>query len=257
MDLVAWASEEAERRLFPLGTRWRHTLGVVQRAKMLAPTAPEDERSTLIAAAYVHDIGYAPELEDTGFHPVDGARWLRDSGHERLARLVAHHSGARFEAEERGLVEALDAFPEERSMVADLLTYCDLTTGPEGQLVTLSDRLAGIDTRYARDSHVSRSMRAAAEPLAAHVRRSEREIDEAGSGPLGRGTSGRREDVFEASLQAVETSRRLLHLWSCSANYGQEVIRNASSDRYVGHDVHGRGGGSAGDGLRDAAASRR
>jgi HD superfamily phosphodiesterase len=137
---------------------------------------PPAERPTLIAAAYVHDIGYAPELEDTGFHSLDGARWLRSCGQERLACLVAHHSGARFEAEARGLGEALDAFAEENSVVADLLTYCDLTTDADGRSVTFSARLAAIHRRYARDSEVSRSMRAAAEPLAAVMHRAEREI---------------------------------------------------------------------------------
>jgi hypothetical protein len=41
------------------------------------------------------------------------ARFLRAQGQERLACLVAHHSGARLEAEERGLVEELAAFPVE------------------------------------------------------------------------------------------------------------------------------------------------
>jgi hypothetical protein len=181
MDLAAWSRLEAERRLFPLGGRWAHTLGVVHRARALTSTAPVGDRQTLIAAAYVHDIGYAPELEDTGFHPLDGARWLRGCGHERLACLVAHHSGARFEAEARGLLDELDEFTEERSVVADMLTYCDLTTDPDGHQVTLSARLAGIDSRYARDSDVSRSMRAAAEPLAALVRRAERQIARTGA----------------------------------------------------------------------------
>jgi hypothetical protein len=173
MELVAWARLEAERKLSPLGDRWTHTLGVVHRAKALRSTAPAADRPTLIAAAYLHDVGYAPELEDTGFHPLDGARWLRASGHERLACLVAHHSGARFEAA---------AFAEERSIVADLLTYCDLTTDPDGRPVTFSNRLAGIDSRYARDSDVSRSMRAAAGPLAALMRRAEQEIARVGAG---------------------------------------------------------------------------
>src|SRR3954470_6327027 len=144
MDLVAWSRLEADRLLSPLGDRWSHTLGVVHRARALASTAPTDDRPTFIAAAYLHDIGYAPELEDTGFHPLDGARWLRACGHERLACLVAHHSGARFEAEARGLGDALDVFPEERSVVADLLTYCDLTTDADGRAITFSARLAAI-----------------------------------------------------------------------------------------------------------------
>jgi hypothetical protein len=182
MELESWARLEAERKLSSLGHRWTHTLGVVHRAKGLRTTAPAPDRPTLIAAAYLHDVGYAPELDDTGFHPLDGARWLRASGHERLACLVAHHSGARFEAEERGLLDELEAFPEERSIVADLLTYCDLTTDPDGQPVTFSNRLAGIDNRYARDSDVSRSIRAAVGPLAAVMRRAEREIARAGPG---------------------------------------------------------------------------
>ena len=34
----------------------------------------------LVAAAWLHDIGYAPELVETGFHPLDGARYLRREG---------------------------------------------------------------------------------------------------------------------------------------------------------------------------------
>jgi putative nucleotidyltransferase with HDIG domain len=52
----------------------------------------------------LHDIGYAPSLVATGFHPVDGARFLRAQGTpEVVVSLVAHHSGAVFEAEQRGL----------------------------------------------------------------------------------------------------------------------------------------------------------
>ena len=103
MDLVAWARLEAERRLSPLGDRWAHTQGVVDRARALASTVPPADSELLIAAAYLHDIGYAPDVEDTGFHPLDGARWLRAQGQERLACLVAYHSGAWFEARARGL----------------------------------------------------------------------------------------------------------------------------------------------------------
>src|SRR4051812_49696405 len=92
MDLATWAAQEAERRLSPLGSRWAHTQGVTARARVLAGTVPVADRQVLIAAAYVHDIGYAFELRDSGFHPLDGARWLRTRGHERLARLVDRKS---------------------------------------------------------------------------------------------------------------------------------------------------------------------
>jgi HD superfamily phosphodiesterase len=31
---------------------------------------------TVVTAAWLHDIGLAPDLRDTGFHPLDGARFL-------------------------------------------------------------------------------------------------------------------------------------------------------------------------------------
>jgi hypothetical protein len=72
-------------------------------AGRIAPAVlPAEERETLIAAAWLHDIGYAPALAKTGFHPLDGARHLEALGVDRrLCCLVAHHSGATFEAEER------------------------------------------------------------------------------------------------------------------------------------------------------------
>lgn len=54
----------------------------------------EADRPALIAAAWLHDVGYAPSLAVTGFHPLHGARYVRALGHERIAGLVAHHSGA-------------------------------------------------------------------------------------------------------------------------------------------------------------------
>lgn len=63
-------------------------------------------------AAWLHDVGYAPSLAQTGFHRVDGARFLRARGvPEVVVALVAHHTGAVFEAEQRGLdVELLAEF---------------------------------------------------------------------------------------------------------------------------------------------------
>ena len=89
----AWASQLAERLLEPLGSRWQHTLGVVRRAQSFGQLLDQQGSELLVAAAYLHDIGYAPELRDTMFHPLDAARFLRGGGRERLARLVAHHTG--------------------------------------------------------------------------------------------------------------------------------------------------------------------
>jgi hypothetical protein len=142
---------------------------------------PAADRELLIAAAYVHDIGYAVELRESGFHPLDGARWLRARGEERLACLVAHHSGAWFEADARGLADALGEFPEEQSPTGDVLTYCDLTSDPEGFEVTPSVRLAEIGSRYGGDSDVARGMDAAGQALAALIARTEDRIAHIGA----------------------------------------------------------------------------
>lgn len=58
-----------------------------------------------------------PDLAATGFHPLDGARFLRDvtRADESLCCLVAHHSYAILDAAECGLAADLAAeFPRPR-----------------------------------------------------------------------------------------------------------------------------------------------
>ena len=105
----------------------------------------------LEAAAWLHDIGYAPDLAATGLHSLDGARYLRDARHAdaMLCRLVAHHSCAIIEAGERGLADVLSyEFEPAPYMLASVLTYCDMTTSPDGELVSAEQRLAEIQERY-------------------------------------------------------------------------------------------------------------
>src|SRR6266702_1626487 len=74
--LLAWAEEQARSLLSPLGQRWLHTKGVVKRAQEVGNAFNEEDRVLLIAAAYLHDIGYAPSLHRMDFHPLDGAHYL-------------------------------------------------------------------------------------------------------------------------------------------------------------------------------------
>jgi hypothetical protein len=149
----------------PLGRRWAHTLGVVERARSFADILPASEAEVLVVAAYLHDVGYAPRLARTGFHPLDGARFLRRSGRERLASLVAHRLGARVEAEERGLLEQIERFPKEMSLVADALTYRDLTTAPDGLRMAAYARLADVVARYGFDHPVGFAIRRSRDEL--------------------------------------------------------------------------------------------
>ncbi|WP_394378549.1 hypothetical protein [Saccharopolyspora spinosa] len=43
----------------------------------MSAAVPPQGRDTLVAAAWLHDIGYSPEIGHTHFHPLDGARWLQ------------------------------------------------------------------------------------------------------------------------------------------------------------------------------------
>lgn len=175
---VLLAAVEAGR-LLP-ADRWRHVRGVATMAHRVAPLLEKRERRWLLAAAYLHDIGYSVALVETGSHAIDGGRWLRRKGAERLARLVAHHSGARFDAAERGLDAAMAEFEREESSVADALTFCDLTTSPVGQVVTVEARIAEIAERYGSHHFVVVAMERAKPSLLAQVRRVEARIVEAG-----------------------------------------------------------------------------
>ena len=162
--LAAWAQDLARTLLADaLPRRWAHVQGVAARARSLAPALGPDA-GLLEAAAWLHDIGYLPELAATGLHGLDGARYLRDVQHAEplLCRLVAHHSCAVIEAEERGLAHILTReFAPPPRPLADALTFCDMTTSPDGEHVHVNHRLAEIHDRYGSGHLVSRSIRRA------------------------------------------------------------------------------------------------
>ena len=162
--LAPWAQQLARELLqedFP--RRWAHVQGVTARARRLTPVLGTDA-DLLEAAAWLHDIGYAPDLTVTGLHALDGARYLRDVQHAdaMLCRLVAHHSCAIIEAGERGLADVLSSeFDPAPDVLASVLTCCDMTTSPDGQPVPVGQRLAEIHDRYGPGHLVSRSIQRA------------------------------------------------------------------------------------------------
>jgi hypothetical protein len=179
---VAIARATAEQLLAgELPGRWSHVRAVGRKAEQIRPAFAPDDAVALAAAAWLHDIGYATDLVDTGFHPLDGARWLRSRGVDaRVVTLVANHSCALVEAAERGLAEMLATeFLAEDSPAADALIYCDLTTGPDGRSVTVEDRLAEIRGRYGTGSVVARFVDRAEDQLLSAVRRTQRRLAEA------------------------------------------------------------------------------
>lgn len=161
--------------------RWRHVRGVGIKAESLsrAMLLEDRDRDVLIAAGYIHDIGYAPDLKQTGLHQLDGARFIRALGDERLACLVAHHSEARFEVGIRGHGEELSEYPREDTRVYDALVYCDLTTGPDGKTMTFEDRIREVHERYG-EGDISRALRMAEPYLKAAVDRISQAINASG-----------------------------------------------------------------------------
>ena len=174
MSQAHWAAELARKLLeVPLPRRWAHVQGVAAQARSLAPILGDDA-DLLEAAAWLHDIGYSPELADTGFHPLDGARYLRDVEHAdpRLCSLVANHSCAILEADERGLADVLSSeFPSPDPKLNDALAYCDMTTTPTGEVVSVHDRLSEIVERYGPHDVVTRFIRRAEPELVSSVTR--------------------------------------------------------------------------------------
>jgi hypothetical protein len=155
-----------------LPDRYEHVVGVAWRARMLAQSLATRESETLVAAAWLHDVGYAPALQSSGFHPLDGARYLDRRGFSAdVIALVAFHSGARIEAELRGLSGTLDdEFGRPDPDLLDFLTFCDMTTGPRGQRMTVDERLEEILERYGPTDLVHRSVASSADQLRATVR---------------------------------------------------------------------------------------
>ena len=144
-----------------LPRRWRHVQGVGGEAAHVAGALGLAD-GALVAAAWLHDIGYGPDVADTGFHPLDGARFLRRIGAgDRVARLVAHHSCAIFEARVRGFErELLAEFEPEKSVTYDALIFCDMAVGPDGQPMSFEDRIREVYQRYG-ESDVARALRMA------------------------------------------------------------------------------------------------
>ena len=111
-------------------------------------------------------------------------RFLRAHDQEQLASLVAHHSGARFEAEERGLVAELAAFPVEDGPIMDALIFADMTIGPSGQPMTLDERIEEVRRRYPPDDPVHRAIVRARPLLHAAIDRIQDRLDDGSAQPI-------------------------------------------------------------------------
>lgn len=154
---AAYCESVAREFVEPLGDRLRHVQGVAQTATTWSQGVPES--SFIVGSAWLHDIGYAPELYRTGMHAIDGALFLDLAGAPKeIVSLVAFHTGAEFEAEERGLIDKIIQFDRPRQDWIDALILADLLTGSGGERVTVCQRLDEIFQRYEPQHPVHRAV---------------------------------------------------------------------------------------------------
>ncbi|MEU7768586.1 HD domain-containing protein [Nocardia sp. NPDC049190] len=136
-DLVGWAEKTAREYLRDLPRRLSHVEGVVRRAELVVDLV--DNAEMLVAAAWLHDVGYSAAIAHTGFHPVDGAELLRrERAPLRLCALVANHSCAHVEGRRRRIDIG---WPDERSLLRDALWWADITTTPTGGVTDVRSRI--------------------------------------------------------------------------------------------------------------------
>jgi HD superfamily phosphodiesterase len=177
-DLITRAKDVAEAELASMRGRLAHVSGVAITADKVVHSLLNDRCDEVVAAAWLHDVGYGPRVRDCGFHPLDGAVFLRSQGFpDVVASLVAFHSGAAKEADERGLAGALSQFAPAPNDLLEILTYADMTTGPAGETVTVEARIAEILDRYPLGNPVYRAVSRSAPELKAAVRRIENQLE--------------------------------------------------------------------------------
>jgi hypothetical protein len=154
------AADVAASLLANMGDRLAHSAMVAEQAARARHLADEPWRAVLVDAGWLHDVGYSPAVVDTGFHPLDDARWLRREGWpDELCRLVAWHTRALTEARLRGLGEALvEEFEPPPDLPLAVLTWADLTSSTHGTRCTVSARLDEILRRYPPESVVHRAI---------------------------------------------------------------------------------------------------
>ncbi len=167
---AGWREDHAVRLVKELPIdRQNHIQEVVSRAKRFQASSNIPQLGNLPLAAWFHDVGYAPSIRTTGFHPLDGAAYLAASeAPEELIGAVFSHTGAFGEApsyhDAAPFYSQYDASTF-RNPLADALTYCDLHSDPCGNPVTPTERLQEIVKRYGPDHPVSENINRQRESL--------------------------------------------------------------------------------------------
>ena len=144
------------------GTRLSHSATVAAQVDRVARLVEQGWRTAVKDAAWLHDVGYSRKLALTEFHPLDGARWLRDHDWPpETCRLVAWHTEPLEQARRHRLDGELSAeFDRPPGVAAAALAWADLTSSPTGERWDSERRLADILMRYPLGSLVHEATRA-------------------------------------------------------------------------------------------------
>ena len=142
--------------------RLAHCKATAVAASRVARQFDPEMAEALLAAAWLHDIGYAESLAATGFHPLDGALHLARGGWpDVVVRLVAHHSYASVLAPYYGADHHLAVIDPVPGPAAEILTFADLVAGRDGGGSTISARIDEMRARPRSDDPVPAEVREA------------------------------------------------------------------------------------------------
>lgn len=135
--------------------RTAHIYGVVSIVKDLCVQygLSEEETNLAIQSAYLHDIGYAEDLNLNNFHAVDGFEFLKKNGwHDVVSMVALHHtySGLLAKMSREDLTHYYSKYPltEEFMKYFFIVTEADLQTSGKGITVSFEERIADIQDRY-------------------------------------------------------------------------------------------------------------
>lgn len=135
--------------------RWKHILGVARTARVLAlKFRPDDKKyaQDMFLLGLLHDFGY--EFSPDGRnHAQTGGEILKRCGYKYWREVAGHGF-------------ALDDMSDELF----LLDCADMTTGPDGEKMTLNERVEEIAKRYGSGSAPHKKSMAEAARLQADPR---------------------------------------------------------------------------------------
>jgi len=119
-------------------SRLKHCRGVAEKMRKMVLSNP-DKYHLVPGEMYIldmlHDIGYA-FVRNHRDHAIAGAEILRDSEYKYWKEVLYHSSDQN----------------EYDSVALQLLNYADLTVGPNGEDMTIPERIGDISARYGQGS---------------------------------------------------------------------------------------------------------